>query len=93
MLESLIMKRATIIVTGDVQRVGYRDMVQGMARECAITGFVRNVHPYDVEIIAEGEEQALKTFIDAIRIQKPPVFVEELNVVLCGDTYAGCERC
>lgn len=74
------MKRATIIVKGDVQRVGYRDMVQDIARECAITGFVRNVHPYDVVIVAEGEEHVLKTFIDAIRIQKPPVFVEELNV-------------
>ena len=74
------MKRAHIIVKGDVQRVGYRDMVQDIARKGAITGFVRNVHPYDVEIVAEGEEHALKVFIDGIRIQKPPVYVEELNV-------------
>ena len=74
------MKRATIIVKGDVQSVGYREKVRKIARKCNITGNVRNLHPYDVQVVAEGEEQDLKTFIDTIRIQKPPVVVEELNV-------------
>ncbi len=36
--------------------------------------------PYDVEIIAEADEEVLTGFIDAINIQEYPVFVEDLNV-------------
>jgi acylphosphatase len=49
------MKRAVIIAKGEVQRVGYRDVVEKIARRQKITGFVANLKPYDVRIIAEGE--------------------------------------
>ncbi len=44
-----------------MQRVGYRDEVEEIARKLKITGFVENVKPYDVRIVAErsvelGEE-------------------------------------
>ena len=42
-----------ILAKGRVQRVGYRDEVEEIARRLEITGFVENVKPYDVRIIAE----------------------------------------
>ena len=42
------MKRARIIGKGRVQRVGYRDEVEEIARRLGIKGFVENVKPYDI---------------------------------------------
>jgi acylphosphatase len=79
------MKRARIIVKGEVQLVGYRDEVQQLARKLQITGFVENHKAYDVLILAEGEDERIEQFIEAIRIRKFPVEVEELQV-----TFEAC---
>ncbi|KAF5415245.1 MAG: Acylphosphatase [Candidatus Methanogaster sp.] len=77
------MKRAVIIAKGDVQRVGYRDMVERIARKLKLTGFVENLKPYDVKIVAEGEEEILNEFVTQTRIEKHPIVpvsVEEIEV-------------
>lgn len=74
------MKRATIIAKGDVQRVRYRDAVEKIARKLKLTGFVENLKPYDVKIVAEGEEDILDEFITRIRIDEPPISVEDIDV-------------
>ena len=55
------MKRVAIIAKGRVQRVGYRDEVEEIARKRKITGFVGYAKPYEGRIVAErsfelGEE-------------------------------------
>ncbi|HEX54912.1 MAG TPA: acylphosphatase, partial [Candidatus Altiarchaeales archaeon] len=74
------MKRITVIVKGEVQRVGYRDEVQRIARKLNIRGYVENIKPYDVKIVAEGEEKDLREFIGAIEIRRFPIEVESLDV-------------
>jgi len=74
------MRRVEIIAKGDVQRVGYRDAVQNIARKLRLSGTVENVEPYDVRIVAEGEEDVLKEFVNAVNIQERPIRVEELEV-------------
>ena len=74
------MQRVEITARGDVQRVGFRDAVQKAARELGLSGTVQNVEPYDVRIVAEGEEAALKEFVKAINIQDGPIRVQELDV-------------
>jgi len=77
------MKRALIIAKGEVQRVGYRDNVEKIARKLKLTGFVENLKPYDVKIVAECEQDALDAFITQIKIEKhpiAPISVEELDV-------------
>jgi len=74
------MKRATIIAKGDVQRVGYRGAVEKVARRLNMTGFVENLERHDVKIVAEGEEYLLNEFITQIKIEDPPIFVEDLDV-------------
>ena len=81
------MKRARIIAQGEVQRVGYRDEVQRLARKLQITGFVENHQAYDVLILAEGEDERIEQFIEAIQIRKFPIEVEELQVSF--EAYTG----
>jgi acylphosphatase len=74
------MKRALILVKGKVQRVGYRDEVEEIARQLEISGFVENVKPYDVRIVAEGEDTKMERFIEEIKIKRYPIDVEQLEV-------------
>ena len=76
------MKRAVIIAKGEVQRVGYRDTVEKIARKLKLTGFVENLKPYDVKIVTEGKQDALDEFVTQIRIENhpiPPISVESLD--------------
>jgi acylphosphatase len=77
------MKRVVIIAKGEVQRVGYRDAVEKIGRKLKLTGFVENLKPYDVRIVAEGEEEILNAFVAHVRITGhpiSPISVEELDV-------------
>jgi len=74
------MKRAEIIIKGDVQRVGYRDAVKKIARKLNINGYVENLKQDDVKIVAEGEEENLKGFIEIVNIKKYPINVESVEV-------------
>ncbi|RZB28884.1 MAG: hypothetical protein AEth_01488 [Candidatus Argoarchaeum ethanivorans] len=51
-----------------------------MAQQLDITGFVENLKPYYVKIVAEGEEDILDEFISQIRIKKFPVSVKNLDI-------------
>ena len=74
------MKRAVLLAKGRVQRVGYRDEVEERARRLGISGFVENVKPYDVRVVAEGEDTKMEQFIEEIRIKRYPIDVEHLEV-------------
>ena len=74
------MKRAILIVKGEVQRVGYRDAVEKIARKLNIRGFVENLKPYDVRIVAEGEDADISKFIEQIKIKKFSIDVESTEV-------------
>jgi len=67
------MKRVDIIASGDVQKVGFRDVVQKIGRDLGLSGTVENREPYDVRIVAEGEEDGLKEFIEALKIKRGPI--------------------
>ena len=72
--------RAEIIARGEVQRVGYRDVIERAARKLKLTGFVENVTPYDVRIVCEGERSSIDALVEQIKIKKHPIDVEELEV-------------
>jgi acylphosphatase len=48
------------IVKGRVQGVGYRYFVRRNAESLGITGFARNLDDGSVEVVAEGDGEALK---------------------------------
>ena len=72
--------RAEIIARGEVQRVGYRDVVERAARKLKLTGFVENVIPYDVRIVCEGERSSIDALVEQVKIKKHPIAVDELEV-------------
>jgi acylphosphatase len=74
------MRRVEILVKGRVQRVGYRDEVEELARRLKIAGFIENVKPYDVRIVAEGDDEALEQFIERLQIKRCPIEVERVEV-------------
>jgi acylphosphatase len=56
------------------------EVAEELTRQLQITGFVENLKPYDVRIIAEGEDQAIERFIERVQIGAPPIKVEHLEV-------------
>ncbi len=80
------MNRVEIIVKGKVQTVAFRDVVEDIAVNLRIVGFVENIKPRDVRIVAEGSEENIKKFIELIKVKKFPIFVESVNVEYKGVT-------
>ena len=50
------MKRVRVVVSGDVQGVGYRYTMRMVAREVGVTGWVRNRRDGSVEAEVEGSD-------------------------------------
>ena len=74
------MQRAEIIAKGNVQKVGFRDTVQRIARDLGLSGTVKNQEPYDVAIVAEGEKDALDKFITELKVERGAIKVQVLEV-------------
>lgn len=58
------MKNYTIVVTGRVQGVFFRASTQEQADRLGLRGWVRNEADGSVRMEAEGEETALREFMD-----------------------------
>ena len=66
-----------LMVSGDVQGVGYRRAVQRIARKMNITGFVKNLPDGRVRIVVQcGDSETLEEFAKAISLRSPPIFVD-----------------
>jgi acylphosphatase len=55
------------IVAGRVQGVNYREFVRRIARELQLTGFVANLPDGSVEVLAQGDLNQLKVFMNHLR--------------------------
>ena len=72
------MKRLTALVSGKVQRVGYRARVIQLANGMGLKGFVENLSDGRVRIIAEGDDEKLKLFEEAIDIKN--TFIQVFSI-------------
>ena len=81
MLCGVHLVRAVIGVYGDVQRGGYRFIVQDSARRMGVKGYVKNLPDGSVEIVAEASKENVDKFVDAVRVKEPPIDVEKLDTV------------
>jgi len=61
-------KLVYVVISGQVQGVGFRYFALHKALEFQITGWVRNTPDNKVEIEAEGNANDIDTFIDWMRI-------------------------
>jgi len=60
-------KRATVFYTGRVQGVGFRYITREIACGYELTGYVRNLDDGRVELVAEGAEEEVTAFLEAVR--------------------------
>jgi acylphosphatase len=69
------------IVKGRVQRVGFRFFVEHAAQREGIQGYVRNQHDGSVEIVAEGDAEALQRFEMAVRRGPAGARVDDVDTI------------
>jgi len=65
--------RMKIEVTGIVQGVGFRPFVYRTAVKNRLNGYVKNKGDAGVEIILEGKEHAIETFLKDLKTEAPPL--------------------
>jgi len=52
------------VITGKVQRVGYRDFIQIAALELGLMGYVKNNDDGSVSVCAQGEPESLRLLVE-----------------------------
>ncbi len=61
---AIVCKR--VLYSGRVQGVGFRYTAHGLATGYPVAGYVRNLASGEVELAAEGESDAVETFLAAV---------------------------
>jgi len=74
------MEKMKATVSGNIQNVGYRAKVIGIAKDFGLTGFVQNLDDGRVMIIAESDNGSFEKFLDAIRIKNTLINVHDIGV-------------
>ena len=64
-------RRAHFVISGRVQGVCYRMYAQDEAQRLGLTGWIRNCEGGDVELVAEGEDAALRQLLEWCRHGPP----------------------
>ncbi len=65
-------RRAVALVSGDVQGVGYRWFVRGLAQAAGLTGRARNLPDGRVEVVLEGDDDAVAGVLAALDGPRAP---------------------
>lgn len=55
-----------VYYTGRVQGVGFRATAEYLARDHAVTGWVKNLKDGRVQLLVEGSEEAIQEFLAAL---------------------------
>jgi hydrogenase maturation protein HypF len=72
--------RVKLNVTGIVQGVGFRPFIYRIAVRNDLAGYVRNRGDAGVEVLLEGEEEKIQSFMRDLTEQKPPLAqIEKIN--------------
>jgi acylphosphatase len=74
------LKAIHINVSGVVQGVGFRWFAKRVADRWGVTGYVRNMYDGSVETYAEGDEIALRGFIEEVRLGPQHAHIAAVNL-------------
>jgi acylphosphatase len=74
-------KRATVFYTGRVQGVGFRYTTREIACGYELTGYVRNVYDGRVELVAEGAEEEVTAFLEAVQASQLGSHIRHADVI------------
>ena len=73
------MMRLTAFVSGKVQEVGYRARIVDIANAFGLKGMIENLKDGRAKIIAEGEDEKIKWFENAIDIKNTLIYVSSIE--------------
>ena len=72
--------RAHVIISGEVQGVGFRFHTRIKARNLGLRGFVRNLDSGEVEAVFEGEEDKVNEMIEWCKKGTDSSLVKDVKV-------------
>lgn len=73
-------RRAHIYYSGSVQGIGFRFTVECLVKDFTLTGWVKNLADGRVELVCEGEEQAIIDYLKAIRNGSLKSYIQNAEV-------------
>ncbi|MBI5406923.1 MAG: acylphosphatase [Nitrospirae bacterium] len=72
--------RVHLYISGRVQGVFFRDSARQTAHSAGVTGFVKNLRDSRVEVVAEGEDEAIKKLVQWCHSGPPAANVESVEI-------------
>jgi acylphosphatase len=79
-VDNMTTRRVVALVSGDVQGVGYRWFVRGLASPAGLAGSARNLPDGRVEVVLEGAEDSIAALLDALDGPDAPGSVSGVDV-------------
>ncbi len=73
------MKRLTLMVSGNVQAAGYRDIIIRLGTALGLKGYAENLPDGRVKVVAEGEEKKLELLKESADIKNTLINVEKIE--------------
>ena len=67
-------------ISGKVQAVGFRAYAEHEAKQCGVTGWVRNTEDGRVEVLVQGIPEHIKYFIEVLNEGSVLAVVENISV-------------
>jgi len=80
-----LMARAHIFISGNVQKVWFRETIRQRADRLGLKGWVKNLNDGRLEVIFEGEKNKVDEVINAAR--KGPILSEVTDVDVVWEKY------
>lgn len=81
-----------LLISGQVQGVGFRYGMQREARRLGASGWVRNLHSGEVEAVVSGPPDVLAAMIAWTRRGPPSADVDHVHVELAQGSFDGFEQ-
>lgn len=72
--------RSRVLISGLVQGVFFRREISYLARQLGVTGWTRNLPDGSVEVVAEGEKEAIDKLIQFCRVGPSGARVRNVSV-------------
>jgi acylphosphatase len=73
------MQRLTAVISGKVQKAGYRGKVVTIAKVLEINGYVKNLADSRVKVVAEGDDLDLERFAKALVMKNTLIDVSDIE--------------
>ena len=75
------MQRTTIRIRGNVQRVGLRARIAGIADKLGVCGMVENLSDGSVLLVCEAEQRTLDEMVREIKKTPEPAAIKDMTIV------------